>query len=273
MAFFATGGTSTEMTTVDLPGSQARLSCAATAPPTAVPTISKTPCLTRLQCRSQATQLGLSFTVQDGFLTKGCLERAGQAIWSPGTVEDMSKASLPGLQQRIWCDGMLIQNQLIPAPTREATVRPTKQPTTAPTTAPTQRPTKRAKATKQPTSQQMSQPPSGMPTASLLPTQTSLVVVLPWRPGVDAAVEHKEYRDTEAPTVTSAPTATTITYEPTGLLSSRVPTAQPTKSDSWFPKIAAGGTSVAAAQGVSGAVHVGVGTITTTAAIAAILIL
>ena len=60
------------------------------------------------------------------------------------------------------------------------------------------------------TSLVVGQPPSGMPTASLLPTQTSLVVVLPWRPGVDAAVEHKEYRDTEAPTVTSAPTATTV---------------------------------------------------------------
>jgi hypothetical protein len=67
-------------------------------------------CATQDQCDQKRLELGIETFVPGTFLTKGCFSKTGVnglvAYWSEGgTAEEMSITDLPGVQERITCDG------------------------------------------------------------------------------------------------------------------------------------------------------------------------
>ncbi len=105
-AFFGEGGSVEDLSISPLPGKQDRLWCEVdvpTVPPT--PVIPEpTPCLSEEECFSKIQELGFPTLNTGVYPSKGCFYKEKNAYYSEGTVEDMSKASLPGKQERIWCD-------------------------------------------------------------------------------------------------------------------------------------------------------------------------
>jgi hypothetical protein len=67
-------------------------------------------CTTQDQCDEKRLELGIKTFVPGTFPTKGCFSKTGVnglvAYWSEGgTAEEMSSTDLPGVQERIMCDG------------------------------------------------------------------------------------------------------------------------------------------------------------------------
>ncbi len=63
------------------------------------------PCASEMACDDQRQQLGLTRFEVGEFPMKGCFSKSGIAYWSTGgSAEDESRADLPGIQERIWCD-------------------------------------------------------------------------------------------------------------------------------------------------------------------------
>jgi len=63
----------------------------------------RTACLTRKECAQKSRELGLSSFNTGDYPTKGCFRKKGNAFFSLGTVEEMRKGELSGVQERIWC--------------------------------------------------------------------------------------------------------------------------------------------------------------------------
>lgn len=68
-------------------------------------------CTTRAQCNQKRLEMGVSKFVWGIYSTKGCFSKMNDkgeyvAFWSSGgTTEEMSKSDLPGVQERIVCEG------------------------------------------------------------------------------------------------------------------------------------------------------------------------
>lgn len=80
-----------------------------TDPPVSAPSTGGT-CITEAECRETSTGLGFESFVTGTFPTKGCFYKMGAkdgkitTYWSEGgTMEEMSKSELPGIQERIVC--------------------------------------------------------------------------------------------------------------------------------------------------------------------------
>mmetsp|Transcript_23173 Transcript_23173/g.48684 ORF Transcript_23173/g.48684 Transcript_23173/m.48684 type:complete len:853 (+) Transcript_23173:1-2559(+) len=105
-AFFGEGGSEEDMSLSPLPGLQKRLWCEVVVPtvPPAQAIAEPTPCLTEEECFSKIQELGFPILNTGVYPSKGCFYKENNAYFSDGTMEEMSKASLPGKQKRIWCD-------------------------------------------------------------------------------------------------------------------------------------------------------------------------
>lgn len=79
-----------------------------TTDPTPAPggTVEEVPCMTREECDVRRQELGFSsFYVDASYPSKGCFSKNDKAFFGlGGTDEEMGKADLPGLQERIWCE-------------------------------------------------------------------------------------------------------------------------------------------------------------------------
>jgi len=75
-----------------------------TGNPTATP--ARTACLTREECESKSQELNAASFSVGNYPTKGCFMKGQNAIFSPGTVEEMSSPDMRGNLQRIWCDDL-----------------------------------------------------------------------------------------------------------------------------------------------------------------------
>lgn len=68
-------------------------------------------CNTKDQCDKSRLELGIASILQGNFPTKGCFSKMDSdgtitAFWSEGgTADEMSRANLPGVQERIFCHG------------------------------------------------------------------------------------------------------------------------------------------------------------------------
>jgi len=63
-----------------------------------------TACLVEEDCAAAASRMGMEFS-SGLFSTSGCFSKKNKAYFSPGTEDEMTKAALPGVQERIYCDG------------------------------------------------------------------------------------------------------------------------------------------------------------------------
>mmetsp|Transcript_1379 Transcript_1379/g.3032 ORF Transcript_1379/g.3032 Transcript_1379/m.3032 type:complete len:694 (-) Transcript_1379:93-2174(-) len=63
-----------------------------------------TACTTSSECDEKRLEMGLTKFVPGDYPSKGCFSKNEIAYWSDGSVEDISVADLPGVQERIWCD-------------------------------------------------------------------------------------------------------------------------------------------------------------------------
>ena len=114
---FFSEGSIEDMSTTELPGLQERVYCGSddgeegtgdetdTSPTDTFPSVDATVCLTKDECTAAANALGVG-TVQEGdYPSKGCFSKGGRVFFSEGSIEDMSTTELPGMQERIFCDG------------------------------------------------------------------------------------------------------------------------------------------------------------------------
>ena len=62
-------------------------------------------CLTKDECTAAANALGVGSVVEGVYPSKGCFSKGGRVFFSEGSIEDMSTTELPGMQERIICDG------------------------------------------------------------------------------------------------------------------------------------------------------------------------
>ena len=67
-------------------------------------------CTTQYQCDQKRSELGIATFVPGTFPTNGCFSKMGVnglvAYWSDGGgTEEISRAELPGIPERITCDG------------------------------------------------------------------------------------------------------------------------------------------------------------------------
>jgi hypothetical protein len=107
VAYWSDGGTAEEMSSTDLPGVQERIACEGDDAP--VDSDGGT-CTAQDQCDQKRLELGIETFVPGTFPTKGCFSKTGVnglvAYWSEGgTAEEMSSTDLPGVQERITCEG------------------------------------------------------------------------------------------------------------------------------------------------------------------------
>jgi len=68
-----------------------------------------TACTTPSACDRKRLELGMTKFSTGDYPSKGCFSKNGKAYWgSDGTetMQDISTVDLPGVQERIWCDGM-----------------------------------------------------------------------------------------------------------------------------------------------------------------------
>ncbi|KAL9185022.1 hypothetical protein ACHAXT_002799 [Thalassiosira profunda] len=67
----------------------------------------KIPCLTERECDKQRKQRGITSFYSGAFATKtkGCFLKGGKAFFAEGSEAAMSEATLPGAQERLWCNG------------------------------------------------------------------------------------------------------------------------------------------------------------------------
>jgi hypothetical protein len=105
-AYWSEGGSEEDMSTTDLPALQKRITCYDDA----VVDDGGDVCVTQDQCDAKRSDLGIERFVAGIFPTKGCFSKAGVngvvAYWSDGgTSEEMSIIDLPGVQERIACEG------------------------------------------------------------------------------------------------------------------------------------------------------------------------
>mmetsp|Transcript_2783 Transcript_2783/g.5924 ORF Transcript_2783/g.5924 Transcript_2783/m.5924 type:complete len:168 (+) Transcript_2783:148-651(+) len=85
---------------------------AATIATFGVASAANNPCLTQEACDAARQEMGIeTFYIDeltlyiDEFPTKGCFGKNDKAFFSIGTEDEMSVDELPGVQERIWCDG------------------------------------------------------------------------------------------------------------------------------------------------------------------------
>ena len=95
------------MSSTDLPGVQERIACEGDDAP--VDSDGGT-CTAQDKCDQKRLELGIETFVPGTFPTKGCFSKTGVnglvAYWSEGgTAEEMSSTDLPGVQERIMCEG------------------------------------------------------------------------------------------------------------------------------------------------------------------------
>ncbi len=98
-------------------------------------------CTDEEQCRQQflaANPNGYFYV--NTFPSKGCFTKNGNGYFGTGgTVDEMSTADMPGIQERLWCD--IATDVPTYAPSRQPTSSPTQLPTTlAPSKSPTPKP-------------------------------------------------------------------------------------------------------------------------------------
>ncbi len=105
-AFFSEG-TEAEMSTTSLPGQQERLWCTATSLAKSA-SLTSNVCTTEEACDAKRKELGFTaFYVDSAYPTKGCFYKNDKAFFGTGGTDfDMATEDLPGIQERIWCDGM-----------------------------------------------------------------------------------------------------------------------------------------------------------------------
>ena len=108
VAYWSEGGTAEEMSSTDLPGVQERITCEEDDVP--VDTDGGI-CTAEDQCDMKRLELGIETFVPGTFPTKGCFSKTGVngvvAYWSEGgTAEEISSTDLPGVQERITCEGV-----------------------------------------------------------------------------------------------------------------------------------------------------------------------
>jgi hypothetical protein len=108
VAYWSEGGTAEEMSTTELPGVQERITCE--GGDVVVDTGSDI-CTTQDQCDQKRSELGIGTFVPGSFPTKGCFSKEGEngvvAYWSEGGTDvEMSTTDLPGVQERITCEGV-----------------------------------------------------------------------------------------------------------------------------------------------------------------------
>mmetsp|Transcript_22333 Transcript_22333/g.39359 ORF Transcript_22333/g.39359 Transcript_22333/m.39359 type:complete len:984 (-) Transcript_22333:201-3152(-) len=61
-------------------------------------------CLTEEDCDEKRQEMGIETLYSDAnYVTKGCFTKNGKSFFSTGSIDDMSEADLPGIQERIWC--------------------------------------------------------------------------------------------------------------------------------------------------------------------------
>jgi hypothetical protein len=104
-AYWSDGGSEEDMSNTALPALQRRITC-----DEVVVDADGDVCTTQEQCDKKRLDLGIETFVAGIFPTKGCFSKAGSngvvAYWSDGgTSEEMSTIDLPGVQERIACEG------------------------------------------------------------------------------------------------------------------------------------------------------------------------
>mmetsp|Transcript_29640 Transcript_29640/g.62960 ORF Transcript_29640/g.62960 Transcript_29640/m.62960 type:complete len:867 (-) Transcript_29640:380-2980(-) len=101
VAYWGAGGSDDDMSRSDLPGIQTRLWCERMDAPGPK---EMGPC-SRLECDEKRLEMGMATLSAGNYPTKGCFSKSGAAYWgSGGSAAEMSRADLPGVQERIWCD-------------------------------------------------------------------------------------------------------------------------------------------------------------------------
>ena len=114
---FFSEGSIEDMSTTKLPGLQERVYCGSddgeegtgdetdTSPTDTFPLVAAEVCLTKDECTAAANALGVGTVEEGDYPSKGCFSKGGRVFFSEGSIEDMSTTELPGMQERIFCDG------------------------------------------------------------------------------------------------------------------------------------------------------------------------
>ena len=122
--YFGQGGSNADKSRTDLPPAQSRLTCLPSAGSASSSVesesanldagITTSVCTTEPSCRNAANRLDEIVTFRKiggggsggARVTKGCFRKGNVAFWhGQGTAAEMARSDLPGVQERIRCDG------------------------------------------------------------------------------------------------------------------------------------------------------------------------
>jgi len=111
IVYWGRGGSMEDISESDLPGVQERIWCEKVlndgnnnGDGDGDAGETTTACTTSSECDEKRLEMGLTKFVPGDYPSKGCFSKNEIAYWSDGSVEDISVADLPGVQERIWCD-------------------------------------------------------------------------------------------------------------------------------------------------------------------------